>query len=69
MVSISRELKQHKNIFELFSEVKMVDVKKYNVFMLGAAFCLVLTGFITMGGIQTLIFNSKEDFDGNGYTR
>ena len=47
----------------------MMDVKKYNVFMLGAAFCLVLTGFITMGGIQTLIFNSKEDFDGNGYTR
>lgn len=52
------------------AEVKMaLNVKKYNVFMLGLSFCLVLTGFNTMGGIQTLIFNSKADFEGNGYTR
>ena len=46
-----------------------INIKKYNVFMLGLSFCLVLTAFNTMGGIQTLIFNSKADFDGNGYTR
>jgi len=52
------------------------QVKKLNVFLLGLAFMFVFTGFNTMSGIQTLIFNSatKEHsggfvpgFQGNGF--
>ena len=53
-------------------------LKRYNVLLLGTCFCLVFTGFNTMGGIQTLIFSSAtnpnstayvEGFHGNGYWR
>jgi len=42
-------------------------VKQFNVFMLGLCFMMVFTGFNTMGGIQTLIFDSAKDKNSGGY--
>lgn len=51
-------------------------VKKINIFLVGLAFMFVFTGFNTMVGIQTLIFNSATTegsggfipgFEGNGF--
>ena len=38
-----------------------------NVFLLGLAFMFVFTGFNTMSGIQTLIFNSATHEDSGGF--
>ena len=64
--------------FLQFGEMEIQTLKQFNVLLLGTCFCLVFTGFNTMGGIQTLIFNSAttngsggyvEGFHGNGYWR
>merc|ERR1719430_1355206 len=56
--------------------LEIEQIKKLNVFLLGLAFMLVFTGFNTMVGIQTMIFNSAttpgsggyvEGFHGNGF--
>ena len=44
-----------------------LQVKKLNVFLLGLAFMFVFTGFNTMSGIQTLIFNSATNQDSGGF--
>ena len=44
-----------------------LQVKKLNVFLLGLAFMFVFTGFNTMSGIQTLIFNSATNPDSGGF--
>ena len=41
--------------------------KLLNVLLLGLCFCLVFTGFNTLGGIQTLIFESAKDPTSKGY--
>ena len=41
--------------------------KQLNVFLLGLAFMLVFTGYITMSGIQTLIFSSASTPGSGGY--
>ena len=42
-------------------------LKMFNVLMLGTCFCLIFTGFNTIGGIQTLIFQSAQNATGAGY--
>lgn len=36
-------------------------VKMINIFLLGGCFCLVFTGFNTMGQTQALVFSSAEN--------
>jgi len=43
------------------------QLKLLNVVMQGICFCLVFTGFNTLGGIQTLIFESAKDPKSEGY--
>lgn len=43
------------------------STKQLNVFLLGLAFMLVFTGYITMSGIQTLIFSSASTPGSGGY--
>lgn len=47
--------------------MEVEQVKQLNVFLLGLSFMLVFTGFNTMSGIQTMIFNSATNPDSGGY--
>jgi len=49
------------------TNMEVEQVKKLNVFLLGLAFMFVFTGFNTMSGIQTLIFNSATNPDSGGF--
>jgi len=57
--------------------MEISTAKNYNVIVMSFAFMLVFTGFNTMSGIQTMIFNSAttpnsggyiEGFNGDGFT-
>ena len=46
--------------------MEVSKIKQFNVVMLGLSFMLLFTGFMTMAGIQTLVFNSAKNPDSGG---
>ena len=46
--------------------MEVTKIKQFNVVMLGLSFMLLFTGFMTMAGIQTLVFNSAKNPDSEG---
>ena len=47
--------------------IQNAKVKMLNIFLLGLVFCFLFTGFNTMSGIQTLIFNSATNKNSGGF--
>ena len=41
--------------------MEVTKIKQFNVVMLGLSFMLLFTGFMTMAGIQVLVFNSAKN--------